>query len=497
MRRTRPRISAGISFIIFIDSMTHRTWPGSTSAPTSTNGGASGPGPRWKVPTMGAATMTSLRPTFSFATGPRSADSARPPLSRTRRILPRRSCSSSSRMPWSRITRMSLRISAMSMRKGRAPFTRMPAARANRSGRHASVDADALGRVVGRVADALAVNVRQAQQVLVVGARAVHLPLLDHAEPDAGGWRVRVALLPVVDAAVAAAVAEVERVADRVRPERVARVADPEDGGADDERERGEQVRRERRVLGAEAVDHLRADEREHLHEGDVGPAGARLVEGAVDRVDDRPDEERVVAELPAGDREAVARRHELAKAPRARDFVVQGDVVDLDGLVEEVVLELDPDAARVAEGIVDVGEVDGLEAERVPQPRLERTVGDRRGHGGDLARDALGAGLALAPEPPGRPEDHPVRVVVRPGGPGGQQRGEHRHDQHPTSHDPHESPPHPFDPDTCHLRDGSRSPRPRAPRTPFGRSPRDTRSGCAPRPTSCRTAWRARAPRA
>src|SRR5712691_3729147 len=27
MRRTRPRTSAGISFIIFIASMTHRTWP--------------------------------------------------------------------------------------------------------------------------------------------------------------------------------------------------------------------------------------------------------------------------------------------------------------------------------------------------------------------------------------------------------------------------------------------------------------------------------------
>src|SRR5213592_4155037 len=187
MRRTRPRTSAGISFIIFIDSMTHRTWPGSTSAPTSTNGGASGPGPRWKVPTMGAATMTSLRPAFSFATGPRSADSARPPLSR--------------------ITRMSLRISAMSMRGGRAPFTRMPAARANRTGRRASVDADALGRVVGRVADALAVKVREAQQVFVAGAGAVRLPLWDHAEPEAGGRRVRVALLPVVDAAVAAAVA--------------------------------------------------------------------------------------------------------------------------------------------------------------------------------------------------------------------------------------------------------------------------------------------------
>src|SRR3989454_427090 len=300
MRRTRPRTSAVISFIIFIASMTHSTWPGSTSAPTSTNGGASGPGPRWKVPTIGAETMTSPHVAFSLAAGPRSPASARPPFSRTRRILPRRSCSSSSRMPWSRITRMSLRISAMSMRKGRAPFTRMPAARANRTGRRASVDADALGRVVGRVADALAVNVRQAQQVLVVGARAVRLPLWDHAEPEAGGGRIRVALLPVVDATVAAAVAEGERVADRVRLEGVARVTDPEDGGADDERDRGEQVRREGRVLGAQAVDNLGADEREHLHEGDVGPAGARLVDCAVDGVDDRPDEERVVTERPA-----------------------------------------------------------------------------------------------------------------------------------------------------------------------------------------------------
>src|SRR5256712_5164737 len=214
--------------------MTHRPWPGSTSEPTSTNGGASGPGPRWKVPTMGAATMISLRPAFSFATGPRSADSTRPPCSRTRRILPRRSCSSSSRMPWSRITRMSLRISAMSMRGGRAPFTRMPATRANRTGRRASVDADALGRVVGREADALAVGVGHAQQALVVGARAARLPLLEHAEPEAGGRRVGIALLPVVDAAVAAGVAEGERVADRVRPERIARVAYPQDGGAED-----------------------------------------------------------------------------------------------------------------------------------------------------------------------------------------------------------------------------------------------------------------------
>src|SRR5438132_1453512 len=427
MRRTRPRTSAGISFIIFIASMTHRTWPGSTSAPTSTNGGASGPGPRWKVPTMGAATMTSLRPASSFATGPRSAGSARPPLSRTRRILPRRSCISSSRMPWTRITRMSLRISAMSMRGDQAPFTRRPAVRANRTGRGASPeeDADTLGRVVGRVAYALAVSVRQARQVLVVGAGAVRLPLWDHAEPEAGGRRVRVALLPVVDAAVGAAVAEVERVADRVRPERVARVADPEDGGADDERERGEQVRRERRVLGAEAVDHLRADEREHLHEGDVGPAGARLVDCAVDGVDDRPDEERVVAELPAGDREAVARRHELAKAPRARDFVVQGDVVDLDGLVEEVVLELDEDPARVGEGIALVREEEGVEAVRVPQPHLERAVGDRRTHRRDRARVPLAGALEEAD----RPEDHPVRVVVRPRDPRGQQGGEHRHD--------------------------------------------------------------------
>src|SRR5438093_7774350 len=415
MRRTRPRTSAGISFIIFIDSMTHRTWPGSTSAPTSTNGGASGAGPRWKVPTMGAATMTSPRPAFSFATGRRSAGSARPALSRTRRILPRRSCSSSSRMPWSRIRRMSLRISAMSMRGGAgAPFTRRLAVRANRTGRGASleeVDADTLGRVVGRVAYALAVSLRKAEQVFVAGARAVRLPLWDDAVTEAGGRRVRVALLPVVDAAVAAGVAQVERVADRVRPERVAGVADPDDGGADDERERGEQVRREGRVLGAQAVDHLRADEREHLYEGDVGPAAARLVDCAVDGVDDRPDEERVVTERPAGDREAVARGDELAKAPRARDFVVQGDVVDLDGLVEEVVLELDEDPARVGEGIARVREEEGVEAVRVPQPHRERAVGDRRTHRRDRAR-ALRAGTL---EEADRPEDHPVRVVVRP----------------------------------------------------------------------------------
>src|SRR5437763_7943749 len=186
--------------------------------------------------------MTSARSPTALAAAPGDAASARPPWSRTRRILPRRSCISSSRMPWSRITRMSLRISAMSMRGGRVPFTRRPAVRANRTGRRASVDADALGRVVGRVADALAVKVREAQQDLVAGAGAVSLPCWDHAEPEAGGRRVRVALLPVVDAAVAAAVAEVERVVDRVRLERVARVADPEDGGTDDERERGEQV---------------------------------------------------------------------------------------------------------------------------------------------------------------------------------------------------------------------------------------------------------------
>src|SRR5207249_2321772 len=46
-------------------------------------------------------------------------------------------------------------------------------------------------------------------------------------------------------------------------------------------------------------------------------------------------------------------------------------------------------------------------------------------------------------------------------------------------------------------IRDGARSPHPRAPRTRSAQSPRDRRSGCAPRPTSCRTAWRARAPRA
>src|SRR2546427_11001988 len=402
---------------------------------------------------MGAATMTSLRPAFSFATGPRSAVSARPPLSRTRRILPRRSCSSSSRMPWSRITRMSLRISAMSMCGGRAPFTRRPAVRANRTGRGASlegVDADTLGRVVGRAAYALAVSLRKAEPVFVAGARAVRLPLWDDAVTEARGRRVRVALLPVVDAAVAAGVAQVERVADRVRPERVARVADPDDAGTDDERERGEEVRREGRVLGAQAVDHLRADEREHLYEGDVGPAAARLVEGAVDGVDDRPDEEGVVAERPARDREAVARGDELAEAPRARNFVVQGDVVDLDGLVEEVVLELDEDPARVGEGIARVREEEGVEAVRVPQPHRERAVGDRRTHRRDRARDGPAARLAGALEEADRPEGHPVRVVVRPGGPGGQQRSEHRHDQHPTSHDPHESPPHPFDPDTC-----------------------------------------------
>src|SRR5437016_3003505 len=36
-----------------------------------------------------------------------------------------------------------------------------------------------------------------------------------------------------------------------------------------------------------------------------------------------------------------------------------------------------------------------------------------------------------------------------------------------------------PSTPTPAHVRDGSRSPHPRVPRTPFGRSPRDTRSGC------------------
>src|SRR6266403_526297 len=64
--------------------------------------------------------------------------------------------------------------------------------------------------------------------VFVVGAQTVRRPLGDHAEPATGGRRVRIALLAVVDAAVAAAVAQVERVADRVGPERVAGVARPE-----------------------------------------------------------------------------------------------------------------------------------------------------------------------------------------------------------------------------------------------------------------------------
>src|SRR2546428_11947700 len=52
-----------------------------------------------------------------------------------------------------------------------------------------------------------------------------------------------------------------------------------------------------------------------------------------------------------------------------------------------------------------------------------------------------------------------------------------------------------PSTPKPAHLRGGSPSPHPSAPRPPLARSPRDTRRGRAHRPTSCRTAWRARPP--
>src|SRR5439155_11701149 len=134
--------------------------------------------------------MTSARSPTALAAAPGDAASAHPPFSRTRRILPRRSCTSSSRMPWSRITRMSFRISAMSMRGEARPRLLEGRPPAQSESGAASVDADALGGIVGRGADALAVVVLQAGHVLVVGACADALPRGDHAEPATAARRV-------------------------------------------------------------------------------------------------------------------------------------------------------------------------------------------------------------------------------------------------------------------------------------------------------------------
>src|SRR5207249_2314714 len=203
---------------------------------------------------------------------------------------------------------------------------------------------------------------------------------------------------------------------DRVRPEGVAAIAHADGGGLHDQGQRREGRRWERSVLRPQALDQLIRDERQHLDEGDVGRAAARGVLGAVDRVQPGPDEERVSAELPAGAWELPHRVDGRPEAPGAGNAEPELDAFEEDRLVDQVVLELDPDPARVAERVRRVGEHEGLEAVGVPQPHREGALGDGPADVRDIALDVPGRDLRLPLEPPDGPERHAVGVVVCPG---------------------------------------------------------------------------------
>ena len=62
MLTTSPSYSESISFINFMASMMHSTWPLRTASPTDTNALASGAAARYNGPTIGYFTMASSLP---------------------------------------------------------------------------------------------------------------------------------------------------------------------------------------------------------------------------------------------------------------------------------------------------------------------------------------------------------------------------------------------------------------------------------------------------
>src|SRR4029077_7437701 len=101
-------------------------------------------------------------------------------------------------------------------------------------------------------------------------------------------------------------------------------------------------------------------------------------------------------------------------------------------------------DATGIAEGIVDVGVVDGVPTVRVPQADRERALSDGRADRRDLALDLILADLRLALEPPDRAEHRPVRVVVGGDRPDRHHHGEQRRRDLSASPDTPDSPPAP-----------------------------------------------------
>src|SRR5579875_3449518 len=266
------------------------------------------------------------------------------------------------------------------------------------------------------------------------------------ARCDGGGWgRRRVALLAVVDATVATRVPERERVAHGVGDVGVVRIADRHGRRRDDERERHEDVGGQRRELLAQALDRLWPHHGEHLDEGHVH--GAAAGDGGAaggDRWDQRAREHGRPAEAAAGGRKAVAHRHaEALEAARVGDRELQVDVIDQQRLDEQVVAQLQPAAARVAEGVVRVREGQRLLAEGIPEPGGEDAVGDRRAGVRDLARDLALGDRRPSLEPARRAKDQVV-LEERRRGRRAQPEGDHRAQHRPCLHVPHDSPPRP-----------------------------------------------------